>query len=149
MRLFSFFIAALTLLSGVIAVDIQKSVLITYPPETPDSVVNQAKKAIVDAGGMITHEYTLIKYAATLGILLLLLHGILTAVGGLRLRSARRSLIPYRHGARITRFSLRRTRRSTSWEAAACEGRCPLGETARAGFRRTRLRATKRLHDDE
>jgi hypothetical protein len=61
MRLFSFLIAALTLLSGVIAVDIQKSVIVTYPPETPDSVVIQAKKAIIDAGGMITHEYTLIK----------------------------------------------------------------------------------------
>lgn len=61
MRLFSFLIAALTLVAGVIAVDIQKSVIVTYPPETPDSIVNQAKKAIVDAGGIITHEYTLIK----------------------------------------------------------------------------------------
>jgi hypothetical protein len=61
MRLFAFFLAALTLLSGVIAVDIEKSVLITYKPETPDSIVNQAKKAVVDAGGVITHEYTLIK----------------------------------------------------------------------------------------
>lgn len=61
MRLFSFLIAALTLLSGVIAVDIQKSVLITYPPETPDGIVTDAKKAIVDAGGTITHEYKLIK----------------------------------------------------------------------------------------
>ncbi|KAK4133270.1 hypothetical protein BT67DRAFT_450555 [Trichocladium antarcticum] len=68
MRLFSFLIATFTLLSGVIAVDIQKSVLVTYPPETPNSVVNQAKKAIVDAGGMITHEYTLIKgFAAKVG----------------------------------------------------------------------------------
>ncbi|KAK4040471.1 hypothetical protein C8A01DRAFT_46190 [Parachaetomium inaequale] len=68
MRLFSFLLAALTLLSGVIAVDIQKSVLITYPPETPDSVVSQAKKAVVDAGGVITHEYTLIKgFAAKVG----------------------------------------------------------------------------------
>jgi hypothetical protein len=61
MRLFSFFIAALTLLSGVIAVDIQKSVIVSYAPETPNSVVDQAKKAIEDAGGIITHEYTLIK----------------------------------------------------------------------------------------
>lgn len=62
MRLFSFLITALTLLSGVIAVDIQKSVLITYPPETPNNVVADAKKAIVEAGGTITHEYKLIKY---------------------------------------------------------------------------------------
>ncbi|KAK4153889.1 hypothetical protein C8A00DRAFT_33362 [Chaetomidium leptoderma] len=68
MRLFSFLIAALTLVSGVIAVDIQKSVLITYPAETPDSIVDQAKKAVVDAGGIVTHEYTLIKgFAAKVG----------------------------------------------------------------------------------
>ncbi|KAK4186034.1 hypothetical protein QBC35DRAFT_502270 [Podospora australis] len=61
MKFFAFFIAALTFFAGAIAVDIQKSVLITYPSETPDHVVEQAKKAIVDAGGVITHEYTLIK----------------------------------------------------------------------------------------
>lgn len=61
MRLFAFLIAALTLLAGVIAVDIQKSVIISYAPETPNSVVEQAKKAVVEAGGVITHEYTLIK----------------------------------------------------------------------------------------
>ncbi|KAL2018534.1 hypothetical protein VTK56DRAFT_746 [Thermocarpiscus australiensis] len=68
MRLFSFVLATLSLLSAAIAVDIQKSVLITYPPETPDSIVDQAKKAIEDAGGVITHEYTLIKgFAAKVG----------------------------------------------------------------------------------
>ncbi|KAK4111137.1 hypothetical protein N656DRAFT_734473 [Canariomyces notabilis] len=68
MRPFAFLLASLTLLSGVIAVDIQKSVLITYPAETPDSIVDQAKKAIVEAGGVITHEYTLIKgFAAKVG----------------------------------------------------------------------------------
>jgi hypothetical protein len=68
MRPSSLLIAALTLVSGAIAVDIQKSVLVTYPPETPDSVVTQAKQAIVDAGGIITHEYTLIKgFAAKVG----------------------------------------------------------------------------------
>jgi len=61
MRVFAFFIAALTFFSGVIAVDIQKSVLISYPAGTPDSVVTKAKHAIVDAGGVITHEYSLIK----------------------------------------------------------------------------------------
>lgn len=39
----------------------QKSVIVSYPDETPDSVVEQAKNAIVAAGGMITHEYKLIK----------------------------------------------------------------------------------------
>jgi hypothetical protein len=39
----------------------QKSVIISYPDATPDSVVDQAKSAIKDAGGIITHEYKLIK----------------------------------------------------------------------------------------
>ncbi|KAK3314914.1 hypothetical protein B0H66DRAFT_605831 [Apodospora peruviana] len=69
MRLFAFFLAALSLLiAGVIAVDIQKSVIITYPESTPDSVLDAAKKAIEDGGGIITHEYHLIKgFAAKLG----------------------------------------------------------------------------------
>ncbi|KAK3372770.1 hypothetical protein B0T24DRAFT_528168 [Lasiosphaeria ovina] len=68
MRLFAFLIAALTFFAGVIAVDIQKSVIITYPGNTPDSVLDQAKKAIIDSGGLITHEYQLIKgFAAKVG----------------------------------------------------------------------------------
>ncbi|KAK0708968.1 hypothetical protein B0T26DRAFT_720017 [Lasiosphaeria miniovina] len=68
MRLFAFLIAALTFFAGVIAVDIQKSVIITYPGNTPDSVLDQARKAIVDSGGLITHEYQLIKgFAAKVG----------------------------------------------------------------------------------
>lgn len=110
MRLFSIVIAALTLLSGVIAVDIQKSVLITYPKDTPDSVVNQAKKAIVDAGGLITHEYTLIKYALN-SPRSLSLQDMLTRSGASRLRSVRSALIRYRRGARNTKCSSRRTRR--------------------------------------
>ncbi|EON69662.1 hypothetical protein W97_08914 [Coniosporium apollinis CBS 100218] len=39
----------------------QQSVIVSYPNETPDSVVEQAKKAIVEAGGIITHEYNIIK----------------------------------------------------------------------------------------
>ncbi len=62
MRLSSF-AGALALLSGAVAVDIQKSVIVSYPPETPDSIVNQAKAAIVEGGGKILHEYTLIKSA--------------------------------------------------------------------------------------
>ncbi|KAK3684244.1 hypothetical protein B0T22DRAFT_484022 [Podospora appendiculata] len=68
MRIFALLVAALTVVSGVIAVDIQKSVIITYPGETPDWVLAQAKKAIVEGGGVITHEYQLIKgFAAKLG----------------------------------------------------------------------------------
>lgn len=120
MRLFSFLIATFTLLSGVIAVDIQKSVLVTYPPETPNSVVNQAKKAIVDAGGMITHEYTLIKYVSANATIKqpsyrLLRHGMLTILGASRPRSARKSSTQYQRGDRTTMCSSRRTKRSTSW----------------------------------
>ena len=39
----------------------QKAVIISYPDNTPDSVVDQAMDAIKAAGGMITHEYKLIK----------------------------------------------------------------------------------------
>ncbi|KAK3954703.1 hypothetical protein QBC32DRAFT_335612 [Pseudoneurospora amorphoporcata] len=62
MKFFGFVLGALALVSGAIAVDIQKSVIITYKENTPDSVIREAKKAIVAAGGVITHEYTLMKY---------------------------------------------------------------------------------------
>lgn len=65
MRLISFFLAALTLFSSALAVDIQKSVIVSYPEGTPDSVLDQAKDAIRQAGGQITHEYTLIRYVET------------------------------------------------------------------------------------
>jgi hypothetical protein len=61
MRLFAFVLAALTLFAGVIAVDVQKSVIVTYPLETPDFVLDEAKKAIIESGGIITHEYSIIK----------------------------------------------------------------------------------------
>ena len=39
----------------------QKAVIVSYPNDTPDSIVDQAKEAILAAGGIITHEYILIK----------------------------------------------------------------------------------------
>ncbi|KAH8657021.1 hypothetical protein BGZ60DRAFT_472438 [Tricladium varicosporioides] len=39
----------------------QKSVIVSYPDSTPDSIVDQAMDAIKEAGGLITHEYKLIK----------------------------------------------------------------------------------------
>jgi hypothetical protein len=39
----------------------QKAVIVSYPDSTPDSIVDQAKEAIIKAGGIITHEYKLIK----------------------------------------------------------------------------------------
>jgi len=50
------------LLAGsVAAVAQQKSVIISYPKDTPQNIVDQARDAIVAAGGIITHEYKLIK----------------------------------------------------------------------------------------
>ncbi|KAJ5164735.1 uncharacterized protein N7500_006565 [Penicillium coprophilum] len=37
-----------------------KSVVVTFPKGTPDSVVSQAKASLVASGGVITHEYHLI-----------------------------------------------------------------------------------------
>ncbi|KAH7413183.1 hypothetical protein BKA64DRAFT_660460 [Cadophora sp. MPI-SDFR-AT-0126] len=39
----------------------QKAVIISYPDNTPTSVIDDAMAAIKAAGGMITHEYKLIK----------------------------------------------------------------------------------------
>ena len=50
------------LLTTVMAANLpQKAVIVSYPSDTPDSVIDQAKDAIKQAGGMITHEYKLIK----------------------------------------------------------------------------------------
>ncbi|KAL1306547.1 hypothetical protein AAFC00_005237 [Neodothiora populina] len=38
-----------------------KQVIVSYPKGTPDSVIEKAKHAIKEAGGIITHEYNLIK----------------------------------------------------------------------------------------
>ncbi|KAJ5874493.1 uncharacterized protein N7529_002923 [Penicillium soppii] len=37
-----------------------KSVVITFPNGTPESVITQAKNSLVASGGVITHEYHLI-----------------------------------------------------------------------------------------
>ncbi|KAF2765310.1 hypothetical protein EJ03DRAFT_331065 [Teratosphaeria nubilosa] len=41
-----------------------KQYIISYPDGTDASVIQQARKAIEDAGGVIEHEYTLIKALA-------------------------------------------------------------------------------------
>lgn len=46
---------------GLSAAAPQKSVIVSYPDDTPDNVVQQAMDAIKNAGGVITHEYKLIK----------------------------------------------------------------------------------------
>ncbi|KAI1657470.1 hypothetical protein F4813DRAFT_389648 [Daldinia decipiens] len=63
MRFSSAIAAALAVAAGVSAVDIQKSVIVSFPSGTTDDIVNRAKDDIRKAGGVITHEYQLIKYA--------------------------------------------------------------------------------------
>ncbi|PGG95628.1 hypothetical protein GX51_08196 [Blastomyces parvus] len=44
----------------------EKAVLVSYPPDTPSSIIDDAIKAVQDAGGAITHRFELIKgFAAT------------------------------------------------------------------------------------
>ncbi|XTI95063.1 hypothetical protein V2W45_1443857 [Cenococcum geophilum] len=58
MRLAIFSLLVALLAAYVMAVAPQKSVIVSYPDNTPDSVLSKAKEAIVKAGGVITHEYT-------------------------------------------------------------------------------------------
>lgn len=64
MRPFAYLVAALAVVPGALAADQKKSALIWFEDEsTPNSVVEQAKDSIRKAGGQITHEYKIIKYA--------------------------------------------------------------------------------------
>ncbi|KAI1807812.1 hypothetical protein F4811DRAFT_417378 [Daldinia bambusicola] len=61
MRFFTTIAAALAVAAGVSAVDVEKSVIVSFPSGTTDDIVNRAKDDIRKAGGVITHEYQLIK----------------------------------------------------------------------------------------
>ena len=55
-------LAILGLIStGVHTLDPQRQVLITYPPEAPQSDLNEYKSAIEAAGGEVLHEFNLFK----------------------------------------------------------------------------------------
>lgn len=54
----SFTLAAIGLLGLVAAHQPFKQVIVSYPQDTPDSIVTQAKDALIAAGGIITHEYS-------------------------------------------------------------------------------------------
>lgn len=63
MKFFPSIVAALAILPGALAVDQKKSAIIWFEDEaTPDSVVADVKKSLIDAGGKITHVYSIIKY---------------------------------------------------------------------------------------
>ncbi|GAQ11060.1 hypothetical protein ALT_8381 [Aspergillus lentulus] len=42
---------------GFLPLALAKSILVTYPQDTPDSVIKDAQNSIVQGGGRITHEY--------------------------------------------------------------------------------------------
>ncbi|KAF2097602.1 hypothetical protein NA57DRAFT_77855 [Rhizodiscina lignyota] len=60
-QLTSLFLVLLFALLATAAKAPKKSVLITYPKDTPEHILDQAKEGIKKAGGYITHEYNLIK----------------------------------------------------------------------------------------
>ncbi|KAI0019846.1 hypothetical protein F4780DRAFT_780153 [Xylariomycetidae sp. FL0641] len=53
--------AVLAAAQGTLAVDVQKAVIVSFPKETADDVVNRAMDDIRKAGGTITHQYQLFK----------------------------------------------------------------------------------------
>ncbi|KAH6656474.1 hypothetical protein BKA67DRAFT_654813 [Truncatella angustata] len=61
MRFFKTIVAALAVAQGAFAVDQQKSIIVTFPNEVGSDVINRAMDEIKKAGGVITHEYNLIK----------------------------------------------------------------------------------------
>lgn len=66
MRFLPFIAAALAVVPGALAVDQKKSAIVWFDDlSTPDSVVDEVKKCLTDAGGKITHMYTIIKYVPT------------------------------------------------------------------------------------
>lgn len=58
---FTIFTLLLTLLfTFALAAAPQKAILVTFEdPNTPQSTVDAAMKAVKDAGGIITHEYSM------------------------------------------------------------------------------------------
>ncbi|OJI82430.1 hypothetical protein ABZX51_001314 [Aspergillus tubingensis] len=49
---------------GLLPLALAESILVTFPSGTPDSVVDQAKQSVKDAGGKITHNYSKQGFAA-------------------------------------------------------------------------------------
>jgi hypothetical protein len=49
---------AFTIASALTGAPAQKAVMVSYGPDVPDSVLDQAKEAVKQAGGVITHEFS-------------------------------------------------------------------------------------------
>ncbi|KAI4228376.1 MAG: hypothetical protein L6R36_001659 [Xanthoria steineri] len=63
MKLSNLFFPVLGLVAAASA---ERQVVVTYPNDTPPSIIDQAKEAILATGGKITKEFSLIKsFAAT------------------------------------------------------------------------------------
>ncbi|EAW07989.1 uncharacterized protein ACLA_027110 [Aspergillus clavatus NRRL 1] len=45
------------LILGLLPLALAKSILVTYPQNTPESVIREARESIIRSGGKITHEY--------------------------------------------------------------------------------------------
>ncbi|TVY20439.1 Uncharacterized protein LARI1_G001012 [Lachnellula arida] len=60
MKLTIFSVVALAAVAFGVAVPL-KSVIVTYPDATPNDIIDSAMSAIKSAGGVVTHEYKLIK----------------------------------------------------------------------------------------
>ncbi|KAI5367718.1 Putative peptidase S8 propeptide/proteinase inhibitor I9 superfamily [Septoria linicola] len=57
---FSLISALLLAVLALAAEQPQKQIIVSYPKDTPAAVLEEAKKAVLEAGGFITHEYHLI-----------------------------------------------------------------------------------------
>jgi hypothetical protein len=58
-QILTIFLSAVLMVSA--ATQPQKSVIVSFPKDTPTDILDKAKEAVLTAGGMITHEYTIIK----------------------------------------------------------------------------------------
>lgn len=66
MRFFAFLVPALTALASAAPVEKQKQVIVSYPNETPNWVIDQAMQAVREGGGIVTNQFELIKgFSAT------------------------------------------------------------------------------------
>jgi hypothetical protein len=61
MRFFIFSLLVALFFGVASAIVQQKAFIVTYPENTPSGVIDHAMQMIKDAGGLITHEYQLIR----------------------------------------------------------------------------------------